>query len=989
MSGVLVFAFLLFELLAIATVSVSFSNGSSYHVGCLESERRALLRFKQDLQDPSNRLASWIGYEDCCAWAGVVCDNVTGHIVELNLRNPFTYCDLSQSKANPRSMLVGKVNPSLLDLKHLSYLDLSYNDFQGVQIPRFICSMGNLRYLNLSYTQFVGMIPPQLGNLSNLQYLDLSWNFLYVENLWWLPGLSFLKDLDLSYVNLSKASDWLRVTNTLPSLVKLRLSRCQLHHLPPLAIANFSTLTTLDLLYNQFDNSFVPNWVFGLIQLVFLDLRRNNFQGPIPEGLQNLTSLKHLLLDSNRFNSSIPNWLYRFNRLESLGVSNNSLQGLVNSDALANLTSLSWLDLSLNIGLEGRVIRSMASLCNLRSVMLSCVKLSQEISEIFDIFSGCVSSGLEILVLRGSSVSGHLTYKLGQFKNLYYLDLSNNSIVGPIPFSLGHLSTLQFIDLSYNELNGSLSEIHFVNLTRLSYFFISENTMTLKVNDNWIPPFQLATLGLRHCHLGSRFPSWLHSQKHLNYLDLSYSGITGSIPNIFWSSASQIYVLDLSFNQIHGQIPNLTNAAQLEVLSLGSNSFSGALPLISSNLIELDFSNNSISGSIFHFICYRAHELKKLQFLYLRGNFLQGELTDCWMNYQNLMILDLSNNKFTGNLPISLGSLISLQSLHLRKNNLSGTIHSLKNCTALLTLDVGENEFVENIPTWIGERFSRMVVLILRSNKFHSLLPKGLCDLAFLQIVDLADNNLSGEVPRCIHNLRAMVTLNSHAGKAIQYQFLLYASRAPSTAMLLEDALVVMKGRAAEYKCILNLVRIIDFSKNNFSGKIPLEVTNLKALQSFNLSNNFFTGRIPESIGAMRSLESIDFSLNQLSGEIPQSMSSLTYLNHLNLSNNNLTGKIPSSTQLQSFDASSYAGNDLCGAPLPRNCSEHVSTPEDENGDEDELDYWLYVSIALGFMGGFWCLIGPLLASRRWRYKYYNFLDRVGDRIVFVVRKCC
>lgn len=40
-----------------------------------------------------------------------------------------------------------------------------------------------------------------------------------------------------------------------------------------------------------------------------------------------------------------------------------------------------------------------------------------------------------------------------------------------------------------------------------------------------------------------------------------------------------------------------------------------------------------------------------------------------------------------------------------------------------MILDVGENEFVGNIPTWFGERFSRVVVLILRSNQFHGLLP--------------------------------------------------------------------------------------------------------------------------------------------------------------------------------------------------------------------------------------------------------------------------
>ncbi|GAY52196.1 hypothetical protein CUMW_140050 [Citrus unshiu] len=199
MTGVLVSTLFLFQLLVIAAISMSLCNGNSYHVGCLESEREVLLRFKQDLQDPSNRLASWIGDGDCCLWAGVICDNVTGHILELNLRNPFNYyVQPDQFEANPRSMLVGKVNPSLLDLEHLSYLDLSFNDFQGVQIPRFIGSMGNQKYLNLLGSQFGGVIPHQLGNLSSLRYLDLSRNFLYVVNFGWLSGLSFLEHLDFS-----------------------------------------------------------------------------------------------------------------------------------------------------------------------------------------------------------------------------------------------------------------------------------------------------------------------------------------------------------------------------------------------------------------------------------------------------------------------------------------------------------------------------------------------------------------------------------------------------------------------------------------------------------------------------------------------------------------------------------------------------------------------------------------------------------------------
>ncbi|KAM7489866.1 hypothetical protein LguiB_027350 [Lonicera macranthoides] len=130
-------------------------------IRCKDNERQALLDFKKEIvEDEFGFLSSWGSQEeDCCKWRGIRCSNTTGHVILLHLHGWYDY-------ATDNSFhLSGKVSPSLLELNHLKYLDLSYNDFYPSPIPEFIGSLSKLQHLNLSDNLFVGRVPHQLGNL--------------------------------------------------------------------------------------------------------------------------------------------------------------------------------------------------------------------------------------------------------------------------------------------------------------------------------------------------------------------------------------------------------------------------------------------------------------------------------------------------------------------------------------------------------------------------------------------------------------------------------------------------------------------------------------------------------------------------------------------------------------------------------------------------------------------------------------------------------
>ncbi|KAH0721783.1 hypothetical protein KY290_006400 [Solanum tuberosum] len=304
----------------------------------------------------------------------------------------------------------------------------------------------------------------------------------------------------------------------------------------------------------------------------------------------------------------------------------------------------------------------------------------------------------------------------------------------------------------------------------------------------------------------------------------------------------------------------------------------------------------------------------------------------------------------------------SLLSLDLRRNRLNGPFpSSLENCTKLHKIDIAENEFVGGLPSWLGMRFSTLIVFILRSNKFNGELPQELGQLKDLQILDLANNTFVGIIPRCIGNFSAMVKGKKEVGDEVELNYSYFFG------VLRESAMGTNKGNKYQYDTILALFTSMDMSSNNLSGDIPISLTRLAGLRSFNFSKNNLTGRIPNDIGDMKVLESVHLSENQFYGQIPQSFTSLSTLSYLNLSDNNVSCMIPLSTQLQSFDPTSFQGNKLWGLPLLVNCNLDENIPnheyEDDESDNDEVD-WFYISMAIGFALSFWGVCGPLLFKR-------------------------
>ncbi|KAL5766526.1 hypothetical protein ACOSP7_017143 [Xanthoceras sorbifolium] len=454
--------------------------------------------------------------------------------------------------------------------------------------------------------------------------------------------------------------------------------------------------------------------------------------------------------------SSFPNVKY-------IDLAINSLSGTIPSQ-IACLSKLEYLDLSTN-QFSGEIPPEIGLLTNLQVLHLVQNQLNGSIPHEIDSLRS-----LSELSLYKNHIHGLIPASLSNLNNLAYLYLYNNSLSGSIPLELGNLENLVQLDIDTNKLTGPIPST-FGNLNKLIQFYAFHN------------------------NLSGPIPHEIGNLKSLVNLSLHSNNLSGSIPSSFGGLGNLTCLLrkldiELGKNQLTGEIPiSFHNLINLEYLTLNHNKLTSSIPQEIEN-----FSHNFLTST-------EQIPWKKLQFLNLRSNLLQGPLP---VPPPTLEYLLVSNNQLIGEIPHSICNVSTLQVLNLSHNNLSGinrfhgTIpgsfvkgnqlrtlnfnsngfegpvpRSLVHCRMLEVLDIGNNKLTDTFPYWLGT-LPKLQVLVLRSNKFFGFvkdseannsfsechIPSSLGNLTALESLDLSSNRLVGEIPRQLASLNFLEVLN-------------------------------------------------------------------------------------------------------------------------------------------------------------------------------------------------------------------------------------
>ena len=229
-----------------------------------------------------------------------------------------------------------------------------------------------------------------------------------------------------------------------------------------------------------------------------------------------------------------------------------------------------------------------------------------------------------------------------------------------------------------------------------------------------------------------------------------------------------------------------------------------------------------------------------------------------WEPHSQVLYLNLSHNHIHGELVTTIKNPRSIQTVDLSTNHLCGKLPYLSN--DVYELDLSTNSFSESMQEFLCNNQDKAMQL---------------------EFLNLASNNLSGEIPDCWINWPFLVEVNLQSNHFV-------GNFPPSMGSLAELQSLEIRNNLlsgifpTSLKKTSQLISL-DLGENNLSGCIPTwvgeKLSNMKILR---LRSNSFSGHIPNEICQMSLLQVLDLAKNNLSGNIPscfRNLSAMTLVN--------------------------------------------------------------------------------------------------------------
>ncbi|KAG2334031.1 hypothetical protein Bca52824_005211 [Brassica carinata] len=342
----------------------------------------------------------------------------------------------------------GAFPPSMGEMKNISFLDLSYNNFSG-KLPRSILtSCFSLKYLMLSHNKFSGQFLPRGTNFTSLRVLRIE-NNLYKGEI----GVGLLRSIRLEFLDMSNnflkgaIPSWI---SKLSNLELLFLSNNFLEGTIPPSLVDLQYLYLLDLSGNVLSGALPSH-----MDMSYLFLNNNNFTGPVPsllEGIQildlgnnklsgsipqfvNSPEIRILLLRGNNLTRNIPRGLCDLSAIQVLDISDNKLNGSIPS-CFFNLSFGVREDMSRDFryGID----------FSLERIKLEFYRFTFVVEELAlqDYITKDIGIGFEVKKRYESYHTGGSNFRKGMIDYIYGMDLSNNELSGVIPAEIGDLPKL-------------------------------------------------------------------------------------------------------------------------------------------------------------------------------------------------------------------------------------------------------------------------------------------------------------------------------------------------------------------------------------------------------------------------------------------------------------------------------------------------------------------------------------------------------------------